>query len=228
MKIGLFYRVVQNSLRDPSISARNRSTADNFPLYDFGFWFIWLHFSIRFSQVHDESCADNSLRLSFYECRSWCNSRQWFDISFFATSRISRLLRNLRKVTDSTRCVSEPYKNWRDGFAPGKRMSKTMRDRQDLLNRTLAMLFFLSWKRIHTLHLEISARLSSLQKQQFSSYWPTLGWSSIRHVGSRTDFQSSKRPIEWVFRKRCHKRWTAWTEVAQIPDNGRRNVDLLG
>jgi hypothetical protein len=130
----------------------------------FGLCSIWSHFSIRFFQVHNDFCVDNSVRSSFYECHSWCDRGQSFDIFFFARSRISRLLPTLRKVTDRTCCVSEPCRNGRHGFAPGRRMSRTMRDSESLLTRTFAMLFYLSCKRIHTLHFEISTKLSSLQK----------------------------------------------------------------
>jgi hypothetical protein len=42
-----------------------------------------------------------------------------------------------------------------------------MSDREGLFKRTFAMFFYVCGKRIHPLHLEISARLSSPQHQQF-------------------------------------------------------------
>jgi hypothetical protein len=57
------------------------------------------------------------------------------------------------------------------GLAPSRRMSKTIRDPEGLLKRTFAMLLNVSWKqKVRILHLEISARPSSLSKQQFSDY----------------------------------------------------------
>jgi hypothetical protein len=55
-------------------------------------------------------------------------------------------------------CVSEPCRNGWLGFAPGRRMSKTMRDPEGLPTRTFAMLFYASWRRIHILYLEIISK----------------------------------------------------------------------
>jgi hypothetical protein len=125
-------------------------------------------------------------------------------------SQISRVPLNLRRFTDRTYCVSKPCRNGPPSFAPARRMLKTIRDPEGLLKQIFAMLFSFSSRRIHTLHPGISARLCSLQKQQLSAYWQTLGWCSIRIVGSRIGFQRSEKPIEWPFHKRCYERWTTW------------------
>lgn len=54
-------------------------------------------------------------------------------------------------------------------------MRKTMSDREGLFKRTFAMFFYVCGKRIHPLHLKISARLSSPQHQQFFHFLVGLG-----------------------------------------------------
>jgi hypothetical protein len=163
MQTDLQYRVVQKSVCYLSISASRKSAVTNSLSYD-----AWL-------VPYLPAFLEPILSSTWCFCLQFCMfivlrmspfMQQWSVIRYFVLCEKSnqQIAAKLAKGHGHDALCLRPWTNWQLSFAPGSRMLKTIRD----LEGSLTMSLYASWRKTHTLRIEISAGFFSLQEPQFS------------------------------------------------------------